>query len=97
MNDIQKEIVKWHKETFPNATEQAIFDKLIEEATELSEIDEEYAEVTMDEIAYVIIVACSLLGRWGKDIDDVVNHKLFINKHRKWGKETANGDRPRDK
>ena len=35
MIDIKKEVVSWHKETFPNATEKAITDKLLEEVSEL--------------------------------------------------------------
>ncbi len=93
---IQDEVIEWHSKTFPNATHGAIIDKLIEEATELSEVDGE-AQETCDEIADVVIVACSLLGRWGLKLDDIVRAKLEINSKRAWGDEIENGDRPRVK
>jgi len=98
MDELQKEIVKWHKETFPNATKKAIEDKLAEECGELTSAaffltDDHVA----DEGADVVIVLCSLLDRMNLSLETIVRRKLEINKKRTWGKETSNGDRPRVK
>ena len=105
MNEIQKQIVKWHNATFPNANDLAILIKLKEESFELYEqvgidltyTDSELTDAAQMEIADVIIVACSLLARYGIEIEDIINAKMDINHMRNWGEETPNGDRPRMK
>ena len=95
---MQKQIVSWHNETFPNATEKAIENKLVEEAKELIEaICFCESPAIVEEVADVIIVASALLGRWEVDLETEVLRKLEINKSREWGIETQNGDRPRRK
>jgi len=98
MKTLQDKIVKWHYVTFPNATNSAIEDKLVEELEELR-LAIQFANVTgiAEEIADVVIVACSWLARHGLDFEQTVLHKLEINKGREWGRETENGDRPREK
>ena len=98
MRNIQQQVVEWHRQTFPRATDQAIIDKLIEEAQELWSVDGEESFFSMvEEVADVIIVACALFDRWGLDLKEEVLNKLEINKSREWGNETANGDRPRSR
>jgi len=98
MNPLQDKIIEWHRATFPNATTKAIEDKLIEELEELR-LAVQFANnsAIVEEIADVVIVACSWLARHDLDFEKVVLDKLDINKGREWGRETANGDRPREK
>ena len=98
MKTLQDQIVKWHRATFPNATTKAIEDKLIEELEELR-LAVQFANnsAIAEEIADVVIVACSWLARHDLDFEQTVLHKLEINKGREWGRETENGDRPREK
>jgi NTP pyrophosphatase (non-canonical NTP hydrolase) len=105
---IEKEIAEWHRETFPNATQEAILDKLMEETAELvdavRQADKRYHLGNVFDIFYefadVFIVFVALLDRVsiGKiSVEDIVMAKLAVNKKRQWGEETANGDRPRVK
>ncbi len=100
MNSIQKEVVNWHSDTFPNATTHAIQDKLKEEAQELIDalntMPLDARDISL-EVADVIIAASALFNRWDIDLDQVVLNKLAVNRERAWGKELPNGDRPREK
>ncbi len=98
MNKTNKEVIEWHMETFPNATKQAVLNKLREECLELvAAIDGEYGHIT-EEIADVMIVSMAYVGRCKlRDLSDIIKFKLEINKNRAWGKETSDGDRPREK
>jgi len=99
MKTLQDKIVKWHRATFPNASIRAIKNKLHEELNELDyaiTVNGNKKEI-VEEIADVVIVSCSLLARYGLDFEQTVLHKLEINKGREWGRETENGDRPREK
>lgn len=96
IEDIEKEVLAWHRETFPNATTEACYEKLREESQELLEAFTG-PESIEDEIADVCIVAISLLNRFGMSLSGIIKNKLEINKCRKWGEEDENGDRPRVK
>ena len=103
MKNVQKKVVEWHSSCFPRATEEAILLKLHEEIKELRAAVGGYAIIdgdkdsVVDEINDVIIVACTLLDRWGIRIDHSVLQKLETNKAREWGPEDVNGDRKRVK
>jgi len=98
MEAIQDEIVKWHKETFPRATIQAILDKLDEELHEaLDEIKGGDLKKLFEELADVVIVTCALAGALGINFEDVIIWKLEVNKNRTWVKELPNGDRVRER
>ena len=98
MIEIENKIEEWHTNTFPNATEKAIQDKLIEECIELLHaIKDKDTNNIIEEIADVFIVSCSLLSRKGLSFNGVVTNKLEVNKKRVWGKEDSQGDRPRVK
>jgi len=95
IENIEKEVLNWQSSTFPNATKQAIFDKLHEEVGELYQETFLLHSKTAEEIADVAIVSISLLNRMGTSLSAVIAAKLAINKDRTWGAETENGDRPR--
>ncbi len=100
MSTMQDDILIWHKSTFPNATKDAIFDKLCEEHMELAdELAKDVVNVgeLLDEVADVYIVATSLANKFGVSLDGFIRSKMVINKKRTWGDEIANGDRPRNK
>ena len=92
MIDIEKQVLDWHKETFPNSTNDAIREKYKEEIQELFEKPFDFYE-----LADVCIVGIALLNRYGITLSEAIGAKLEINKNRIWGKETKNGDRPRKK
>jgi len=103
MTDIEKDIVNWHRATFPRATPEAILDKLKEEMIEAYE-SLAYGNVQnlLEEVADIFIVTCSLAARRELFEDNVtmarvIQDKMTVNKARVWGAETANGDRPRVK
>jgi NTP pyrophosphatase (non-canonical NTP hydrolase) len=99
MVEIEKEVLDWHRSTFPNATNTAVLEKLKEETLELLAelVKPSTRENTEKEIADVAIVSISLLNRWGTSLSDQIKLKLEINKLRSWGDEDKNGDRPRIK
>jgi len=104
MKTIQEQVADWHRETFPNATTKAVFNKLNEEVMELMhEINvadmNNIADLTkvFNEIADVIIVSCALVSKRGLFVDQVVLSKLEINKKRTWGKEGKDGSKERIK
>jgi phosphoribosyl-ATP pyrophosphohydrolase len=96
MIDIEKEVLEWHRKTFPNATNQAVYEKLWEEVDELKQSCIDSNNIA-GEIADVCIVSITLLDRFGMSLSEIIKDKLEINKRRNWGEETENGDRPRIK
>ena len=108
MNNLIKDILDWHKDTFPNATEEAVSAKLLEEAHELwlelinHAINQSTKSETemLDEVADVFIVATRFVDmRSGGEVSilDIIEKKMERNKRRAWGPEEANGDRRRVK
>ena len=103
LEDIEKEVLAWHRETFPNATDSAVVHKLKEESNELYEAVWycSYYGIDKDEIpaeiADVAIVSIALLSRMNTSLSAVIAAKLAVNKARTWGPETENGDRKRVK
>ena len=94
MKNLQSMIKKWHVETFPNATNKAILNKLQEEMLELDNEISSDANIT-DELPDVCIVILAYCARNDIDLEELVNKKMYINKARTWGKENSEGDRPR--
>jgi len=88
MNDLQKQITDWHKETFPAATDAEIIAKIKEELEELWEELAAYRpgnlDRVIDESADVVIVLSAFLGRIGVDLDSAVRDKMNINRRRVW-------------
>lgn len=103
IEDIEKEVLAWHRETFPRATFDAISDKIIEEAGELLDaveyyqrFDDKKQEIPL-ELADVAIAGIALLNRMGTSLSAVIAAKLATNKARVWGDQEPNGDRKRIK
>jgi len=100
---VEKEVVEWHRETFPAATIDAIEIKFHEETIEFcdaagDESGEIFNDESMEEFADMCIVYMAGLAKLGKPfLTSLIAAKLAINKGREWGKETENGDRPRVK
>ena len=90
MQELQKEITNWHKETFPAATEQQIVDKLLSEMVELTWELKDFSDgghnipAIIDECADVFIVMAALLGRNGVNLEMAVRDKMETNKKRRW-------------
>jgi len=95
IEDIEKEVLEWHRETFPNATDEAIDDKLQEEVAELNgEIyfgDDKGKKA--NEIADVCIVSIAMLARMHTSLSAIIAAKLAVNKARTWGPEQPDGNR----
>jgi len=88
MTKIEKEVLKWHKATFPNATVKDIADKLLEEIGEV--LSAKTNNELKEEIADVAIVAIALLDRFGTSLSEEIKTKHAINKKRVWD---SNGKR----
>ena len=107
MNYLIKDILDWHKDTFPNATGEAVWAKLLEEGHEfwLELINHENQSTKsetemLDELADVFIVATRYIDMRSDgevSILDIIEKKMERNKQRVWGPEEANGDRRRVK
>ena len=101
MNQLEKRINKWHRETFPNATRKAVLLKLCEEMMELVEaISSGNDEWILNELSDVINVGIAFEGRYTTlkhGLHRWVAAKHEINRSRVWGKENSDGDRPRVK
>jgi len=95
MENIEKAVLKWHKETFSNATVHAITNKLDEEIGEYQRSQD--IENMIEELADIAIVSITLLDRLGTSLSSEISRKLEINKKRVWGAETENGNRLRVK
>jgi len=96
--DIEKNVVEWSLETFPNATEEVLADKFDEEVEELFGATCVYPVQYFnrhEEIADVCIVAMRELHEAGTSLAEVIGRKLEINRQREWGPEEPNGDRVR--
>lgn len=96
---IEKEVLEWQKNTFPNATMRAKMIKLREECIELIAAIEfgNYQQV-LEESADVFIVAVNIANDRREFEDNVtmtrvITDKLAINKSRTWGPEDETGNR----
>jgi len=92
IEDIEKEVLEWHRATFPRANGEAINKKFFEEVKEL------YASLrgegnTIEELADVCIVGIVLLDRIGSSLSECISNKMAINKARTWGPEQPDGNR----
>ena len=85
---IEREIIAWHRATFPDVSVMDIQEKLYEEIMELQSPTS--FDNLIEEIADVCIVAIALLDREGKTLSGAIKDKMAINRTRKW---TKNGER----
>lgn len=72
--EASKEIAKWHKATFPDATEESQLLKLQEEIKEFENADD---DTRFEELADIFIVCSSLIHRWNNLIGNGVALLLF--------------------
>jgi phosphoribosyl-ATP pyrophosphohydrolase len=91
MISLENRVIEWHKETFPNATNEAVLAKLHEELLEVISAKDQ-GELVM-EIADITIVSIVLLERLGFSLENVVYSKMAINQARQWGPEDETGNR----
>jgi len=103
LEGVEKEVVAWHRKTFPNATVEAISDKFDEESGEFFDVVlhnglNYFSDEAAAEFADKCIVYMAGLAKLGKpSLTSLIAAKLAINKGREWGAESENGDRPRVK
>jgi len=100
---IEQDVLNWHSDIFPNATKEAVDDKLLEETIEFINVfrcvnstNEDY----WDELADVIITNMVFIAKHTDrkiSLADIIRRKLEINKAREWGPELPDGNRERVK
>ena len=101
IEDIEKEVIEWHRATFPNATLGAIEKKIAEELYEFGTVINTEGSKPKDywnEFADVIITHMAYLAKSSNGevtLAGIINWKLDINRQREWGEETENGNRDR--
>lgn len=92
MRENQKTISEWGTKTFgyPKSP-QAIIDRMIKECKELEEIriannfGTPYSyEKVADECADIYIVMCQVMHTLGYSLESCIDHKMQINRGRKW-------------
>ena len=94
---IEQDILNWHRETFPRATDYAVHKKFAEEINELREsLDHDIISVA-NEIADVFISGTAFLDRHGISLERVIREKFDIVKQRDYKSmpEDEHGDRVR--
>ena len=90
MHETQKTISDWGIKTFgyPKST-KIVVDRMIKEVNELEELsnmdmnDAVYDDM-VDECADIYIVLCQVMNTMGYDLHSCVDHKMYINRARKW-------------
>lgn len=92
IEDIEKEVIEWHRLTFPNATEKAILNKFDEEALELVNALMGHGNMVL-ELADICIVGIVLMNRLDTSLAECIAKKMIINKLRTWGPEEPDGNR----
>lgn len=102
MDQIEKEVIEWHKSIFPNATDDAISQKFREESYEFEIESQKYRDffsaTATEEFADMCIVYMGGLAKRGKPtLTEIIRCKLDINKARVWGPENKDGSRYREK
>lgn len=74
---MQEEILNWHKEIFPDVSEQRVLEKVHEELVEFSEESNINDQSYKDELADVIITHIIYYARFkGLSLDDIVKDKF---------------------
>jgi NTP pyrophosphatase (non-canonical NTP hydrolase) len=99
MESLEKEIIDWRKEIFPNVTIEGTRKKLLEECCELiaAIVSKNEADI-LRELADVFIAGSSHAEKTGRGtVRSEVVFKMKVNRNRTYGDEDENGDRPRVK
>jgi hypothetical protein len=102
-NDVEKQVIEWHKTTFPRASTDAIFNKFSEEMMEFEDeilvsMPNIFEGKTAEEFVDMIIVFMAARAKHNlPPLSELIAQKLEVNKNRAWGNETPSGDRTRAK
>ena len=93
MKETQKTISDWGHKTFGYPkTVRKVVDRMLKEVDELkhwSEYEDAAHDKMADECADIYIMLCHVMTTMGYDLHACVDHKMQVNRHRKW---ELNGD-----
>jgi len=92
MSETQKTIAEWGYKTFGYPKSPiAIINRMLKEVEELDELMRNHAhfndaiyEKIADECADIHIVMCQVMTTMGYNLQACVDHKMHINRNRKW-------------
>jgi len=91
MIETQKTISEWAVKTFGYPTAERSIKRMLEEVEELKDIknvdlfdDPESFNKVSDECADIYITMCQVASTFGFDLHACVDHKMEINRARKW-------------
>jgi hypothetical protein len=87
MVETQKTISEWAVKIFGYPTRQRAVDRMMEEVEELNKLDVNsyttFNEIS-DECADIYITMCQVADTFGFDLHACIDHKMQINRARKW-------------
>lgn len=84
MIENQRTISEWAEKTFGHPTRERSIDRMLEEVDELRDTTIiEFNKIT-DECADIYITMCQIANTFGFDLHACVDHKMQINRGRKW-------------
>lgn len=88
MIENQKTISEWANSTFGYPTKERSIDRMLDEVDELKKLDTldgkyRFNEVS-NECADILITLYQVANTFGFDLHACVDHKMEINRHRKW-------------
>ena len=92
MSETQKTISEWGFKTFGYPKNPiVIVDRMLKEVKELEELKEQFKKYNdsvytkmADECADIYIVMCQVMETMGYNLQSCVDHKMEINRARKW-------------
>jgi len=88
MIETQKTITDWATKTFGYPTAKRSIDRMLEEVEELKKVDLEDNNVSFNEVsnecADILITLYQVANVFGFDLHACVDHKMQINRARKW-------------
>jgi hypothetical protein len=85
LKELQAEVNKWQRETFPHGTGRSILKHFIKEAKELVE------DQSPEEAADVVILVMGWCDKMGLCLQEEIERKLAINRERIWGEPDGDG------
>ena len=96
LSDLEKGILQWQAETFPQSTPQGVMIHLQREFAELAEIyylrgTDASVDKLMSELADIFILSVSLADHFERSLINAVIWKMKENKARKWAEPDEEG------
>jgi NTP pyrophosphatase (non-canonical NTP hydrolase) len=86
--ETQKTISEWAVKTFGYVTPERSISRMLEEVEELKNINLNNERSSFDEIsnecADIYITMCQVATTWGFNLESCIDHKMEINRARKW-------------